>query len=489
MNRTFRRLRGGALATAVLVAGGGAFALGAAPAGASAKQVTAVGSFTTYQVMHALFPTSLNDTLPGGKTANQKIAATATFCAGGVTYSGPGAPNGSTAGKTALFNEESVAATQKGCVTIGRSSSPPKTSTVSTNFDYYAYALDGVAPMVGTHAGGTVTGTTAALTLNEIKGIYHCTAGHTTWASLGGTAGAILRFWPQTGSGTRSVYSDILGFTPSKPGTKGTCATPAVTTFNTVTIGGTKSNVVNEENTESGLMYAKVVLGQTIKNAIYIYSAGKFVSQWNDVTTYSATGHNRINQANIGNFTPTNIEFASIRQRAATGATNPAGVAEPFIKFTATPLAGRTTLKAGINTVTVTEANEWYAHIQTPTAAASASTSRVPGVRYIYNVCDLKTSGYSTCKNLVGFDNQVQRQSGTQTTGGGTKGRLCAGDLSATITAQGFIPLTKTGHPRASTSSNLASAACREFPGKAYPGLASPATHAYTFSTWVNPTV
>src|SRR6185437_13857628 len=315
MNRTFRRLRGGALAMAALVAGGGAVVLGAMPAGASAKQVTAVGSFTTYQVMHALFPTSLNDTLPGGTTANQKVVSTATFCNGGVTYSSGGAPNGSTAGKNALLAEETATATKKGCVTIGRSSSPPKPTTTSTNFDYYAYALDGVAPMVGTNAGGTVTGTTAALTLNEIKGIYRCTTGHTTWASLGGHTGTINRFWPQTGSGTRSVYSDILGFTPAKAATKGTCATPAVTTFTTVTVGGTKKNVVNEENTESGLVYATKVLHDTIKNDIFIYSAGKFIFQWNDITGYGPTTaqHNRINNATIGNFTPTNVELASIR--------------------------------------------------------------------------------------------------------------------------------------------------------------------------------
>jgi hypothetical protein len=490
MNRTFRRLRGGLLAAAVLVASGGALALGATPAGASTKQVTAAGSFTTYQLMHALFPTSLNDLLPGGKTTSQKVTPTTTFCNGGVTYSSTGAPNGSTAGKTALHVEETTTADKKGCLTIGRSSSPPKTSTLSTNFDYYAYALDGVAPMVGTNAGGSVTGTTAAFTLTEIRDIYHCTSGHTTWASLGGHTGAIIRFWPQTGSGTRSVYGDILGFTPSKSGTKGTCATVATTTFNTVTIGGTKTNgIPNEENTESGLVYATKKMSDTIKDDIFIYSAGKFVSEWNNVTEYGPGLHNRIDNATIGNFTPTNVEFASIRQRKTGGTTTSSGTPEPFIKFTSTGLSGRTTFKVGINTTTVTEANEWYSHIPSNTSPAHTSISRVPGVRYIYNVCDTKLPGYGTCKVMVGFDNQVQHQPGTQTTGSGTKSRLCAGDDASTISAQGFVPLTKVGHPRTSTSSNLAGAACREFPGKSFPGLATtPATHAYTFSTWVNPT-
>jgi len=470
------------------LAGGGALALGVPPAGASAKQVTAVGSATTYQVMHALFPTSLHDTLPGGTTANQTVASTATFCNGGVTYSSGGAPNGSTTGKNALLAEETATATKKGCITIGRSASPPKPSTASPNFDYYAFALDGVAPMVGTNAGGTVTGTTAAFTLNEIKGIYRCTAGHTTWASLGGHAGAIVRFWPPTGSDTRSVYSDILGFTPSKAATKGTCATPAVTTFTTVTVGGTKKSVVNEENTESGLVYATKVLHDTIKDDIYVYSAATFVSQWNDLTRYGSTASqpNRINGATIGNFTSTHVELGSIRLRP-TGVTTPTGTPEPFVKFTATPTS-RTTVKAGVNTSVVSEANEWYSHIPAAAGATTSSTSTVPGVRYLFNVCDLKTTGYAACKDLVGFDNQINHQAGTQTTGSGTKSRLCAADLSATISAQGFVPLTKTGHPRASTSSNLAGAACREFPGQAYPGLASPATHAYTSNAWVNPT-
>ena len=129
MNRTFRRFRGGALAVAILVAGGGTLALGATPAGASNVQVTSAGSFTTYQLMHALFPTSINNLLPGGTTAHQTIAATATLCTGGKTYnSGTPAPNGSSAGKTALHAEEiltSATANKKGCITFARSSSPP----------------------------------------------------------------------------------------------------------------------------------------------------------------------------------------------------------------------------------------------------------------------------------------------------------------------------------------------------------------------------
>lgn len=484
MNRTFKRLWRGVLAAATVVGAGGALALGATPAGASNVQVTAVGSFTTYQLMHALFPTSLNDLLPGGTTSHQKIAATSTLCTGGKTYTtGTAVPNGSSAGKTALHKEEilpAATADKKGCITFARSSSPPTTGTVSTHFDYYAYALDGVGPMVGTNAGGSVTGTTAAFTLAELRGIYHCTTGHTNWKTLGGSTGPIVRFWPQSGSGTRSVFTGMLGFTPAKTATKGTCATPAITKF---TVGGTK--VTNEENTESGLVYATQVLHDTIKDAIFIYSAGKFVSQWNNLTEYGPTGHNRIDGSVTGNFTSTKVELANFRLRKATGATTASGAAQKFVNFTATT-SGRTTFKAGVNTAVVTEANEWYSHIPASTDPAKTSVTRVPGVRYVYNVCDTKVPGYDVCKAMVGFDNQDHAQAGTQTTGLGTKSRLCAGDDAATIQAQGFVGLTRVGHPRSSTTSNLASATCREFPGKTYPGLGT--AKSWTFNTWVNPT-
>ncbi len=498
MIRTFKRLRGGALAAAMLVGGAGAAALVATPAGASNKQVTAAGSFTTYQLMHALFPTSINNLLPGGKdtTPDDAVATTSSFCTNpavitNFTLTGA-APNGSGAGKTALHHEESAAATNKGCLTIGRSSAPPENASntkTAADLDFYAYALDGVAPMVGTNAGGTVTGTPAAFTLTQLRNIYHCITGYTTWASTtlglpGAHAGAINRFWPQTGSGTRSVYGDILGFTPSKTTGLGSCTAVAPTEF---TVGG--HEVANEENTESGLVYATQVLGKTIKDDIFIYSAGKFVSQWNDLADYGMTSsdHNRITATNAhGNFTATNLEYASIRERKATAGTTVSGTPENFVKFTASGI-GRTSFAAGVNTTIVTESNEWYSHVQSTDLTSKVSTTRIPGVRYVYNICDTATPGYGTCKALVGFDNQTVSASATQTTGEGTKSRLCAGSYSATITAQGFVPLTKIGHPRTpATQSNLASATCREFVGQQFPGLGSPI--AWTYNTWANPT-
>ena len=492
---------------ATLVGGGGALVLGATPAGASNKQVTAAGSFTTYQLMHALFPTSLNDLLPGGKTAHQAVVATATSCTGGVSFAATGAPNGSGAGKTYLLGEQTATVKKRGCVTIGRSSAPPEPTTLTTgsgsgtasgtHFDYYAYALDGVAPMVGKNAGGTATAP-ATLTRAELQGIYRCKPGFINWSTLGGTTGAIVRFWPQSGSGTRSVYTNILGFTPEKVHSSTantTCTTAAITHFTTVTVSGTLTqNVPNEENTESGLVYASKLTTttpanptkskHTIKDAVFVYSSGKYVSQWNNTSEYgTGSKHNRISGATIGNFTPTNVELAKMETTSTHGG-------QAFVTYTTatTTTPKRTGKRSHIDTTTVTEANEWYSHIpSTKASTASASTAVVPGVRYVFNVCDTALPGYNTCKLMTGFDNQLVTAATTVTNGAGTKSRLCAGDDASTIVAAGFVPLTNGTGP--SGTDNHVGAYCREYPGFHFPGLASATTYRHwTYNTWVNPT-
>ena len=50
----------------------------------------------------------------------------------------------------------------------------------------------------------------ATLSRAQLVGIYDCTI--TDWATVGGVAGPIQRYYPQVGSGTRSFFStDILG--------------------------------------------------------------------------------------------------------------------------------------------------------------------------------------------------------------------------------------------------------------------------------------
>ena len=82
-------LRRGILAGAIGLAGCGAtVALAAAPAGASNTEMTAAGSFTTFFMMHALFPeVNLVNPLPEIGSETQSIAADTQTCSGGVTYS------------------------------------------------------------------------------------------------------------------------------------------------------------------------------------------------------------------------------------------------------------------------------------------------------------------------------------------------------------------------------------------------------------------
>ena len=240
-------LRRGILAGAMVLAGCGAtVAVAAAPAGASNTEMTAVGSFTTFFMMHALFP-ELNDINPNKEVGSetQTIAARHPDLLGWHhvrhhrTDIQP--PNGSGQGKTALAGEETLAANAQGCIDFSRSSSPPAPHSESltngdgetgdpsaSNLDYYAYALDGVAPLVGSDAPSTVrsaggdTGATKGLTLAQVQAIYECVDTNWDQITVDGVTGGnspIALFWPQSGSGTRAVYTDVLGFDPTQAGT------------------------------------------------------------------------------------------------------------------------------------------------------------------------------------------------------------------------------------------------------------------------------
>jgi hypothetical protein len=542
-------MRRSLLAGALLVAGGGTLALVAQPAGASEKQLTTAGSFTTYQVMHNIFGASLNDLLPGGTTANQVIPATTELCKGGVNYSAmhknattvtvltfpTGAPNGSSKGRDALLAEQpSTTATptspQHGkyiltkadCIDFARSSAPPTTSDVSTDFDYYSYALDGVGPMTGSHAGGSLAAP-IALSLQTMINIYKCKPGYTTWKTVdgatahvqglttqGGVTGHIVRFMPQAGSGTLSVYKTMMGFTPETVATatttcKVTTGTPPVTsptrpiTVNkTVTISGHKKNVPVEENSEEGIIYYATAhhTPTIVKNAVYIYSAGKYEQEFNTTGVYNKHHENTVTQKTgataIGNFTATNLLLAKMFSQS--GTTHVTTSKQEYLVY-GNPLSGTFTATSNrgtesINTTVVKEANEWFSHV--PNAgAAKTSKASVPGVRYIWNVADTVLPSYSLTKMTVGFDNIVH----------GAKSALCNGDDASAITATGFVPLnsgstapsnTGGGYSHTGTSatfggtSDLAVSYCREFPGKHLPTYGG--TKHWSASTWVQET-
>ena len=160
------------------------------------------------------------------------IAVPADEHCGAITYHTPPgggeivAPNGSGAGRNAL--RASVLA-DDGCIDIARSSAGPRAINPSTGdlatFEYYAFALDAV----GWSSASTLA--PANLTLAQLRGIYNCT--FTNWNQVGGSAGAIQRYWPQSASGTMQFFRDaVLGFDPV-PISTGSCPAPVITQENT----------------------------------------------------------------------------------------------------------------------------------------------------------------------------------------------------------------------------------------------------------------
>lgn len=169
------------------------------------------------------------------------------------------APNGSGAGRDAL--RASVLAGD-GCIDVARSSSTPRAIGQDLeSFRYIAFALDAV---------GWSSASTRApnnLTLAQLRGIYNCT--YTNWNQVGGSNGAIRRYWPQSGSGTRSFFqSDVLGFDPT---TFSTSNCPAVT--------------LTQEN--SGEAIAANGHAQT---AVVPYSAANWVAQTRGTQTDQRAG-------------------------------------------------------------------------------------------------------------------------------------------------------------------------------------------------------
>ncbi len=125
------------------------------------------------------------------------------------TPAGPGeiaSPNGSSNGRNAL--KASVQAGD-GCIDVARSSGPPRAigSDLAT-FEYYAFGMDALG------WASASTKAPANMTLTQLRGVYNCT--FTDWSQVGGAAGAIERYMPQSGSGTYQFFKDdVLGFDPA----------------------------------------------------------------------------------------------------------------------------------------------------------------------------------------------------------------------------------------------------------------------------------
>lgn len=183
--------------------------------------ITIAGSDTTQDMMAALAAAENADTGYNTDPDNLQNVLAQEFapktvpgdaqCAT-ITYhtpAGPGevlAPNGSSNGRNAL--KASVQAGNS-CVDIARSSAPPRPIGQDlATFEYYAFGLDAL--------GWTSASTKAPanMTISQLRGVYNCT--FTNWSQVGGTAGPIQRYHPQTGSGTWQFFrDDLLTFDPT----------------------------------------------------------------------------------------------------------------------------------------------------------------------------------------------------------------------------------------------------------------------------------
>jgi phosphate transport system substrate-binding protein len=187
--------------------------------------VGSVGSFTTQGVMDGLsfeYATQADHSnpakdsvsnIPAGPLTGGSVAdiPSKNSCPGVHYSSGSQPPNGSSAGINALN------ADGNGCIDVARSSRG-RSGSDPGNIDFYAYGIDGV-----TWAGFGGGHQPLTLTQAQLQGIYLCTnAGNPTftdWSQVGGSPGGIIRYLPQTGSGTLSFFETrILGLSSAQQG-------------------------------------------------------------------------------------------------------------------------------------------------------------------------------------------------------------------------------------------------------------------------------
>jgi phosphate transport system substrate-binding protein len=193
---------------------------GAIPAGNGINEnLNAVGSDTTFFVMRALAPmwnadTTINQAAHPDKVWNTPPRLGGAFptsydvpadskC-GAQNYPPLVTPDGSSAGISAL-----IADGTKGCVDFARSSRGRK-STDPSSLKFWAYGLDGLT-WVRWSGGHQPTN----LTQQQLINIYTCNPSTgapyaTNWSQVGGTAGPIVKYAPQTSSGTYSFFNSKI---------------------------------------------------------------------------------------------------------------------------------------------------------------------------------------------------------------------------------------------------------------------------------------
>jgi phosphate transport system substrate-binding protein len=217
--RSLRRIATvGAIALALVA--GLAAPSGAVPAGNNQfDALQAVGSDTTYFVMNGLKALWANDTtfnqsahkdvvyntppkLGGAFPTSFHVSGDARC--GAKDYPPLTPPDGSSAGIAAL-----VADGTAGCIDLARSSRG-RSSSDPSNLKFFAYGLDALSwsRFGGTHSPPT-------LTQQQLINIYTCSASTglpfvSNWNQVGGSTGKIIKYAPQTGSGTYSFWNSKI---------------------------------------------------------------------------------------------------------------------------------------------------------------------------------------------------------------------------------------------------------------------------------------
>lgn len=436
---------------------------------ASADVIAAGGSDTTENVMGSILG-SLNS--QSNPTYNVPVYSTNNFAVPGDSYcpditftrtigstpiptpTAPGiaSPNGSGAGRNALRDyvastkrysggvEVTVAANGQtaydaatpvtGCLDIARSSSFSSGSPASTTGQYYGFALDAVS------WASPSTKAPTTLTVDQLKKIYNCT--YTNWNQVGGTDGPIIRYYPQSSSGTRSFFQSnvIMGTNPTTFGGTEACPTLVVTD---------KNGDPLEENRGDKFPDAD------LEKIIIVYSVGQWSYQANNAANPS------IDQRKSSGGVITQIKGINNSTFGKTGSgDNAANNASPLAwnsidgRYQPNDLGWKNVDPDGPNGTStytggypVAEANDVKA------SGLAVTTVDFPGVRLVWNVLDTRSPSYSVARGLVGFNN----------IDGGSKSSLCSGGFKTTIAAFGFSPLPAT----ANGTSNIAGSTCRRF--------------------------
>ncbi len=182
--------------------------------------LTAVGSDTTYWMMYGIHnqynvDNNVNTESPKDRIINVPPVLTAPFPSGAVTVADSDCaaqsydvnnltpPNGSGAGITALNNDAT------GCIDFARSSRGQKVTDPASD-EFYAYALDALswARFPGSHS-------PINLTQQNLIDIYTCdpitgAPFVSDWSTVGGAAGTIKKYAPQTSSGTYSFFNSKI---------------------------------------------------------------------------------------------------------------------------------------------------------------------------------------------------------------------------------------------------------------------------------------